>query len=135
LDEERPGALSFAYLDTHIAVFLHDGLVEKFSRAAKREIEASDLLISPMVLFELEYLFKRNKIGIPAKALYNTIHADFGVTLCRFAFTKIVEKAIDVDWTNDPFDRIIVAHAIANGEAPLITKDENIGDHYPQSVW
>lgn len=127
--------MSFAYLDTHAAVFLHDGLVEKFSKLAKREIEASDLLISPMVLFELEYLFERKRIGIPARAIYKAVHADFGVTLCRIAFTKIVELAIDIDWTSDPFDRLIVAHAKANGDAPLITKDGNIQENYPPSVW
>jgi len=127
--------LSFAYLDTHIAVFLHDGLVEKFTQSAKREIEASDLLISPMVVLELEYLFKRKKIGIPARELYHTIHVDFGVRMCGLPFAKVVDAAIDVDWTNDPFDRMIVAQAKANRDSPLITRDELIREKYPRAVW
>lgn len=132
---ERSKDLSFAYIDTHIAVFLHDGLIEKLTKAAKREIEASDLLISPMVFLELEYMFVRNRIGIPARALYHTIHVDFGIRMCGLPFSKIVDAAIDVDWTQDPFDRLIVAQAKANRDAPLITKDELIREKYPQAVW
>jgi PIN domain nuclease of toxin-antitoxin system len=127
--------LRAAYLDTHIAVFLHDGKLERLTKAAKREIEACDLLISPMVLFELEYLYKRDKINIPAKQMYDTIHTDFGVTLCRLAFARIVEEAIGLNWTTDPFDRLIVGHAKANLESPLITKDESIRENYANSVW
>jgi PIN domain nuclease of toxin-antitoxin system len=127
--------LSFAYLDTHIAVYLHDGLIEKFTQAAKREIEASDLLISPLVLLELEYLYKRKKVGIPPREIYHTIHVDFGVRMCGLPFAKVVDAAIDVVWTSDPFDRMIVAQAKANRDSPLITKDELIREKYPRSVW
>ena len=37
-------------------------------------------------------------------------------------------------WVRDPFDRLIVAQAIAN-EAPLVTKDEKIRRHYRRAVW
>jgi PIN domain nuclease of toxin-antitoxin system len=127
--------LSFAYLDTHIAVYLHDGLIEKFTQAAKREIEASDLLISPLVLLELEYLYKRKKVGIPPREIYHTIHVDFGVRMCGLPFAKVVDAAIDVGWTSDPFDRMIVAQAQANRDSLLITKDELIRERYPRSVW
>lgn len=127
--------MSLAYVDTHIAVFLHDGLVERFTPSAKREIEASDLLISPMVLLELEYLFKRKKIGIPARDLYHTIQMDFGVNLCGLPFAKVVDAAIEIDWTSDPFDRLIVAQAKANRASALITKDELIREKYPRAIW
>lgn len=127
--------MSFAYLDTHIAVYLYDGLIDKFTRAAKREIEASDLLISPLVLLELEYLHKRKRIGILPREIYHAIHVDFGVRMCGLPFAKLVDSALDIDWTNDPFDRIIVAQAKANRDSPLITKDELIREKYPQSVW
>lgn len=127
--------MSAAYIDTHIAVYLHDGLVEKLTNSAKREIEDCDLLISPMVLLELDYLYTRKRINVPAKEMYATIHTDFGVTMCRLAFAIIVSEAIGIDWTSDPFDRLIVAHARANKEAALITKDETIRKNYSKAVW
>jgi PIN domain nuclease of toxin-antitoxin system len=127
--------LSFAYLDTHIAVFLHDGLVEKFTKSAKREIETNDLLLSPIVLLELEYLFQRKRIGIQPREIYHAIHVDFGVRMCGLPFAKVVDAALDVGWTTDPFDRMIVAQARANQDSLLITKDELIRSKYLRSVW
>ena len=70
--------MSVAYLDTHVAVFLHDGLLEELSSEAKRQIEASDLLISPMVFLELEYLFERQRITVDAKEMFTILSNDFG---------------------------------------------------------
>ncbi len=51
------------------------------------------------------------------------LQATFGVGLCSYAFPAIVLEALRCGWTNDPFDRLIVAHAIANNGAALITAD------------
>ena len=37
-------------------------------------------------------------------------------------------------WTRDPFDRMIVAQA-ALREAPLLTKDRVLHEHYDRAVW
>jgi len=127
--------LSVAYLDTHVAVFLHDGLIEEFSIEAKRQIEANDLLISPMVLLEFSYLQARKRIGVNPRALFTTLNTAFGVSLCSFPFAGVVHEALDVGWTDDPFDRLIVANAQVNHQAKLITRDRSIRKHYPNAVW
>jgi len=127
--------LSIAYLDTHVAVFLHDGLLEEFSSEAKRQIEANDLLISPMVLLEFAYLFQRKKIGVDAKAIFTALNTAFGVGLCPFPFASVAHEALDIDWTQDPFDRLIVAQARVNHEAKLITRDRLIRRNYGNAIW
>ena len=127
--------MSIAYLDTHAAVFLHDGLLEEFSSEAKRQLEANDLLISPMVLLEFSYLYKRKKIGVDAKALFTALTASFGVGLCPLPFASVAHEALDMDWTQDPFDRLIVAQARVNHEAKLITRDRLIRRHYSNAIW
>jgi PIN domain nuclease of toxin-antitoxin system len=127
--------LSIAYLDTHAAVFLHDGLLEEFSSEAKRQLEANGLLISPMVLLEFSYLFKRKKIGVDAKALFTALTTTFGLALCPFPFAGIAHEALDMDWTQDPFDRLIVAHAMVNHHAKLITRDRLIRRNYDNAIW
>jgi PIN domain nuclease of toxin-antitoxin system len=127
--------VSVAYLDTHVAVFLHDGLTEDLSIEAKRLLEANDLLISPMVFLEFDYLYKRKKVGVGARALFTTLNAAFGVAICRFPFAAIAQEAIDIGWTMDPFDRLIVAHAIANQGSVLITKDRLIRRNYQNARW
>jgi PIN domain nuclease of toxin-antitoxin system len=42
--------------------------------------------------------------------------------------------ALGQSWTRDPFDRIIVSQA-ALRNAPLVTRDQVIRDHYSQAVW
>ena len=124
-----------AYLDTHVAVWLHDGLVERLSQAARREIEANDLLISPMVLLELQYLRERKRIRVETQELFAYLNATFGVGLCTFPFPAVALEALSVRWTADPFDRIIVAQAAANRAAALITADAQIRRNYEQAVW
>ncbi len=127
--------MSAAYLDTHVAVFLHDGLTEELSIEAKRLVEANDLLISPMVFLEFDYLYRRKKIGVSARTLFTAINAAFGVALCQFPFAAIANEALDIGWTMDPFDRLIVAHAIANRESVLITRDRLIRRNYQNALW
>ena len=123
------------YLDTHVAVWLHDGLLTRLSAEAKRQIEANDLLVSPMVLLELQYLHESKRVGIAPASLYATLHSNFGVGLCGFPFAAVALEALSLDWSPDPFDRIIVAQAMANHEAVLLTADTQIRSHYRRAVW
>lgn len=43
-------------------------------------------------------------------------------------------KATSLDWTREPFDRIIVAQAIAR-EASLVTRDQTILANFAGAVW
>jgi len=97
-----------AYLDTHALIHLALGRSRLIGREASRLIQRAELLISPMVLVELEYLYE---------------------------IATVAGAAIDEIWTRDVFDRIIVANARVNGLAPLISADERIAEHYPRAVW
>jgi PIN domain nuclease of toxin-antitoxin system len=123
------------YLDTHVAIWLHDGLTSRLSTQAKREIEDNDLLVSPMVLLEFQYLYDRKRIGVLPVSLYSTLSASFGVELCGFPFPAVALEALSLEWTNDPFDRIIVAQARANHDSILLTADAVIRENYPRAVW
>jgi len=127
--------LSVAYLDTHAAVWLHDGLVEKLSEEARRQIEGNDLLISPMVLVEMQYLFDRKRVAARPLEIYRHLHGTFAVNLCSFPFPAIAIEALGCAWTNDPFDRLIVAQAKANGNAVLVTADNKIRKNYRAAMW
>jgi len=127
--------VSFAYLDTHVAVYLHAGLLEELSMEAKRQVEANDLLISPMVFLEFDYLFQRKKIAFDAKSLFAGLNATFGVTLCTLPFAAVAHEAIGITWTTDPFDRLIVAQASAKHEAILVTRDRLIRQNYGNARW
>jgi PIN domain nuclease of toxin-antitoxin system len=127
--------LSQAYLDTHVAVWLHDGLIQKLTKAAKQEIERSDLLLSPMVYLEFDYLHRRGRIRYSAAEVFANLSTTFGITLCEYPFPAVAGVATGLGWTTNPFDRIIVAQAQANQFAPLISADEVIRQHYRSATW
>ena len=124
-----------AYLDTHIAVRLADGDLDKLSPTAMQTIARTDLLLSPMVLVELEYLFELNKIRLSADDVRRKLEFELGVRVCQFSFQAIADVAFREKWTRDPFDRIIVAHARVNGISSLISADRLIRQNYPRAVW
>jgi PIN domain nuclease of toxin-antitoxin system len=124
-----------AYMDTHVAVWLYAGIVERLSTAARREIEERDLRISPMVLVEFQYLYERKRIEVEPAAIAAYLQSTFGISICDFPFPAVAHAALKVDWTSDPFDRLIVAQAQANSHSPLVTADSQIRRHYRRAVW
>lgn len=127
--------MSVVYLDTHIAVWLHDGLVHKLTSAATDAIETSPLLISPMVYLEFAYLYRRGRICLPPATVYANLNTSFGVNLCSQPFPAVAALAAELEWTNDPFDRIIVAQAQSNAKSRLVTADNVIRSQYDRAVW
>jgi PIN domain nuclease of toxin-antitoxin system len=124
-----------SYLDTHTAIWLSNGNLNLISHAALQHMAGSALLISPVVLLEFQYLFESRKIQHRARDLQRKLEEEVGVRVCPFAFPAIAEVALDEDWTREPFDRLIVAHAKANGFAPLVSADRLIKKHYLRTIW
>ena len=124
-----------AYLDTQALVRLALGRPRLIGREASRLIQRAELLISPMVLVELEYLHEIGRLRVRSRDIYTKAEHELGLKLCEIPFAAIAGAAIDETWTSDVFDRIIVANARVNGLAPLISADENIAQHYPRAVW
>jgi PIN domain nuclease of toxin-antitoxin system len=122
------------YLDTHVVAWLYAGRHDLLSKRVRDLIRESDLLISPMVRLELQYLYETQRVTLPADSVIEDLTRSIGLKLCPQAFSRIVDKAVTLAWTRDPFDQIIVAQA-ALGKSPLATKDETIHSHYPRAVW
>ena len=123
------------YLDTSVAVWLAQGTSGRLTPKARNHIESAELLLSPIVLLELEYLYEIKKLLLPARELQRKLSHELGVQVCDFELPKIADFALNEIWTRDPFDRMIVAHAKASGFAWLVSSDEEIAQHYPRTVW
>ena len=123
-----------AYLDTHAAIRLAQGR-GRIGRGAAKLMQSADLLVSPMVLVELEYLYEIGRLTLPGKDILQKLGHEVGLRLCELPFADVARAALDEKWTRDAFDRIIVAQAKVNGLALLISSDEKIAEHYPRTVW
>lgn len=128
-------AVKLLYLDTHILVWLYqDGAARLTPQGVRAVEDAEQLLISPMVELELTYLHEIARINCHSLAILDSLRRDIGLETCKQPFAAVVGAALTLDWTRDPFDRIIVAQA-AHRESPLLTADQNIREHYSAAVW
>ena len=122
------------YLDTHVVVWLYAGQVEKLSENAQELINKNEAYISTIVRLELQYLYEIQRITDEANAIIFDLSDRLGLKICDKSFNTIVSGALEFSWTHDPFDRIIIANAALQSNI-LITKDENILEHYKNAKW
>ncbi len=122
------------FLDTHVAAFLAGKQINKISKKCQQLIEQESLWISPLVLLELSYLYKSGRLKQTEQAIFSFLKNKLGLQQSQTPIDNLIYAAIDLNWTRDLFDRLIVADCIANG-AKLITKDTLILEHYSAALW
>ena len=122
------------YLDTHMVVWLYTGETVLLPSRVLKLLSDSPLVISPVVLLELQYLYEIEKIKVGPEKIFKEMEKTIGLKLCRLDFQKVIMESLKQSWTRDPFDRLITAQA-AIAHAGLITRDEAILKHYSRAVW
>lgn len=127
---ERP----LIHLDTHVVCWLYDGAVEKLSAPARTAISTGRLAVSPLIELEIAYLREIGRFRDEAATVLGVLAGRLGLCVSQTPLSQIVAQAIDITWTRDAFDRLIVAHAAADG-ACLVTRDAHIREHFSAAVW
>ena len=122
------------YLDTHVVVWLYAGELARFPASATHLLEENDLLISPAVLLELQFLKEIKRITTDPMLIIQTLEETLGLQLCPLEFSKVVIAALSQSWTRDPFDRMIAAQASVRNEL-LLTKDRLIRNNCSVACW
>lgn len=124
------------HIDTHVAVWLAFSEKKRLSLAATRLIRRSaTLVLSPLVLLEVEILIELGRLTIPsAGALRQRLTTNWEIDVSNAPLIDIVGTASTFAWAKDPVDRLIVANAMVEG-AQLITADEHIRAHFKHAVW
>lgn len=122
------------YLDTHVVTWLFAGRLKLLSQRAREVLQEKPAIISPMVRLELEYLYEIGRVATTSGEVVGDLMQRIGLGICDLPFDRVITQANAENWTRDPFDRIIVAQAAAREES-LLTKDEDMHDHYARAVW
>lgn len=122
------------FLDTHIIVWLYSGDLDKISDKAKILIDSEELFISPILMLELQYLLEIDRIKVSALEIYEDLHFRIGLKIDETSWNHVIKTSLDLQHTRDPFDRLIVAHAMALQKI-LITKDAHILKYYDKAIW
>jgi PIN domain nuclease of toxin-antitoxin system len=122
------------HIDTHVAIWIHDRQFRSISKKAQNLLERETVMLSPMALFEYEILVEKQRFSSPGDTLVADLEDRLGLTLSQAPFASVVAHARTFAWTHDPFDRLIVANAMADG-ARLLTADAMILDNFKDAVW
>jgi len=123
-----------ALLDTHAAVFLWEGRTDIWGTDSLDLIQRAVLFVSPLTRLELKYLFEVGKIKVEPDEILGGLVADCGVVQLNTSIVEAVSYAMSLDWTRDPFDRLLSATALLNA-MPFITKDRKILKNLTLAVW
>lgn len=122
------------YLDTHVVVWLYAGLTNRFNAPVKALMNQQDLMISPIVRLELQFLYEIHRVTVEADTIVTDLADRIGLTISELDFNTAMTRALEISWAQDPFDRVIVASA-SLGDHVLVSKDQNILGHYPLARW
>jgi PIN domain nuclease of toxin-antitoxin system len=123
------------YLDTHVVLWLYLRKGEGLSERARRLIEYEpEILISPIVLLEVDYLHEIGRTTLGSVPVFKYLHQQIDLKACKKSFIDVIQTASQLSWTRDPFDRVITAQAAIERNL-LITKDRMILEHYEHAVW
>lgn len=122
------------YLDTHVAVWLYAGRRDLISNPVLDLLATDTVLVSPAVVLELQFLHEIGHLAVGAEDVATALNVQFDIRLCPLAFPAVAHAGLDLSWTRDPFDRLIVGHASAGGHG-LVTKDKLIHEHFAGASW
>jgi PIN domain nuclease of toxin-antitoxin system len=115
-------------LDTHALVWLHLG----HRRARPLKQRRARLLASPASVLELQFLVEARRLRLRGSSTVEDLAADPQWLVDEPPAGAWFSQAIAVDWTRDPFDRLIVAHALFRNWR-LATADAVILERLPRA--
>jgi PIN domain nuclease of toxin-antitoxin system len=121
-------------LDTHVVVWLYGGQRGLIPSRVQRRLNAEQLGVSPFVQLELAYLYEIGRVRSSAQEVIDELSARLDLVVVDVGARAVCNAALRLTWTRDPFDRLLVAHAMVTGLA-LVTKDETIRHHLPLAWW
>ena len=110
-------------LDTNALIWLEQG----HRRARGLAGEKRRLYISPASLLELQFLAETGRIRLRSSSVADLAHHHLWL-LDDPPAADWFDKALDLSWTRDPFDRLLVAHARLRGWR-LATADTVLIEH------
>jgi len=132
--ETLPLMSDIVHLDTNVVIKIASKEHHLLPPPVIKRINNFSLMISPVVILELQYLFEIKKIEGSALKTVETLCSLIGLDICQDPFESVIRESLRLSWTRDPFDRLIVAQA-SMLNVPLLTSDREILRHYSHAVW
>jgi PIN domain nuclease of toxin-antitoxin system len=122
------------HLDTHVLVWIATGALDRLPEPLVQRLPDLPLRVSPMAVLELSYLHEIGRLQRPAAEVMERLTSRLALRVAEADFSRVAALAAQQSWTRDPFDRLIVASALAD-DLPLVTADRRILEHCPLARW
>lgn len=122
------------FLDTHVLIWLYQRDATKFSRESREVLDSGKLFIPAISFLEIQFLKEIKRITFTPNRLFDELQLDLSINYTETDVMLLSKKAVEIDWTRDPFDRLIVAEVILHN-AKLMTKDAEILSNFPDAIW
>lgn len=81
--------------------------------------------VSPISLLEIQFLGEVGRIDVRNPAFSEAVARDPRFLIDEAPLVRLIEHALPLTWTRDPFDRLLAAHSSARRVA-LCTLDETL---------
>jgi PIN domain nuclease of toxin-antitoxin system len=110
-------------LDTNALIWLH-----RRDRRARILEKRATVYASPASLLELQILVESGRLRLRPGVSVEQLMADAPWLLDDPPSADWFSRAVEIGWTRDPFDRLLVAHAelrgwrLATGDAELVAR-------------
>jgi len=85
--------------------------------------------VSPVSFLEIQLLAEIGRLSVRNPEFTNAVMDDPWFTVDDIPLVTVIRHGLRLDWTRDPFDRILVAHSLAR-RIPLCTVDRRIRAHH-----
>ncbi|MEX1257144.1 MAG: PIN domain-containing protein [Gemmatimonadota bacterium] len=86
--------------------------------------------VSPVSFLEIHLLSEAGKLKVKGEAFVAAVGSDPRFVVDEAPLLPLILQAMSLDWTRDPFDRLLTAHSLAR-RTPLCTLDRRIRDDHP----
>jgi PIN domain nuclease of toxin-antitoxin system len=85
--------------------------------------------VSPISLLEIQLLAETRRIELRTPKFLQSLERDSRFVIDEAPFATVVQRSLDLSWTRDPFDRLIVAHSLTR-RVPLCSVDLTILENH-----
>ncbi|MBI4473884.1 MAG: PIN domain-containing protein [Acidobacteria bacterium] len=118
-------------LDTHFVVWiaLDSSRLKKYPWLPKYQ----PWVVSPVSLLEIQFLVEAGRGKVDSRGFAQAIMADPRFQVDDAPLATLIQKALGLSWTRDPFDRLIAAHSLVR-RVPLCSVDAVMLDNHKPIV-
>ena len=85
--------------------------------------------VSPVSFLEIQFLAEIGRLSVRNPEFTRAVMEDPRFTVDDVPLVTVIRHALGLEWTRDPFDRLLVAHSLAR-RVPLCTVDRGIRAHH-----